>query len=139
MKSMAELPVTEAMMRRVLELDETYRNGAVHEFFIVFEAGRPEASGGGITKAEEHFKLAVKYSNGEKAYPYVALAESAAVKLQDLQLFNQLLDRALAIDVNKVRKWRLANTIAQEKALWLKEQVPMLFINYEEVKESNEY
>jgi len=138
MNTMAELPVAEAMMRRVLELDESYRNGAVHEFFIAYEGGRPEASGGNLAEAEKHFKLAIASTDGKKAYPYVVYAESVAVKQQDLPLFKQLLDKALAVDVNEVKKWRLVNTIAHERALWLKEQIPELFVVCEEDEHKNE-
>jgi hypothetical protein len=132
MDSMAELPIAEAMMRRVLVLDENYKNGAAHEFFIAYEGGLPEASGGSLAEAEEHFKRAIECSDGKKAFPYIVYAESVAVKQQDLPLFNQLLDQALAVDVNEVKKWRLVNTIAHERALWLREQIPELFVTYEE-------
>ena len=136
MNTMAELPVVEAMMRRVLELDEDYRDGAVHEFFIAYEGGRPEASGGSLIKAEKHFNQAVECTDGKKAFPYIMFAESVAVKQQDLPLFNKLLDKALAVDVNEVKRWRLVNTIAHERAVWLKEQIPELFVSYTE--EGNE-
>ena len=132
MDTMAELPITEAMMRRVLELDPNFKDGAVHEFFIAYEGGRPEASGGNIAAAKEHFRKAVECSKGEKAFPYVIYAETVAVKQQNLALFNHLLDKALAIDTNKVKKLRLVNTIAQERAIWLKSRIPELFVDYQE-------
>ncbi len=137
MNNMAELPVAEAIMRRVLALDEGYKNGAVHEFFIAYEGGRPEASGGSFAEAEKHFKRAIECTDGKKAYPYVVFAESIAVKQQNLPLFKQLLDQALAVDVNGVKKWRLVNTIAHERALWLKEQIPELFVDSTEENNDN--
>lgn len=38
---LAELPIAAAMVRRVLELDETYELGAAHEFFVIYEGSRP--------------------------------------------------------------------------------------------------
>lgn len=132
LENMAELPVAVAIMRRVLELDEKYRDGAVHEFFIVYEAGQPNSSDESIKKAEMHFKKAVEYTEGKKAYPYVLFAEAVAVKKQDLPLFKKLLNQALAVNANEVKEWRLINTIAQERAQWLKGKIPVLFVDYKE-------
>ncbi len=132
MENMAELPVAVAIMRKVLELDENYRDGSVHEFFIVYEAGQPNSSSESMKKAEIHFNKAVKYTCGKKAYPYVLFAESVAVKRQDLPLFKKLLAQALAINATEVKEWRLVNTIAQERAQWLKGRIPLLFVDYKE-------
>lgn len=132
MENMAELPVAVAMMHRVLELDENYRDGAVHEFFIVYEAGQPNSSKESMKKAEVHFRKAIEYTKGKKAYPYVLFAESVAVKKQDLHLFKKLLNQALAVNANEVKEWRLVNTIAQERAQWLKGRIPVLFVDYKE-------
>jgi hypothetical protein len=79
-----------------------------------------------------HFNKVIEYTKGKKAYPYVLLAEYVAVREQNLPLFNKLLDQALAVNVNDVKEWRLINTIAHERALWLKQQIPILFLDYEE-------
>jgi hypothetical protein len=42
---LADLPRIEALMRRALALEERYDAGAIHEFFVAFEGGRPEAMG----------------------------------------------------------------------------------------------
>jgi len=132
METMNELPVTAAMMTRALELDENFNNGAIHEFFIAYEAGRPGGSESNMKNAEMHFKKALDCSGGKRAYPYVLYAESVAVKKQDLLMFNELLDKALAINPNDVKQWRLVNTIAQDRARWLKTRIPMLFVDYKE-------
>ena len=132
MENMAELPIAGDIMYRVLELDESYNDGAVHEFLIAYEGVKPDLSGKSLEKAKEHFNKAVEYTEGKKAYPYLVYAETVAVKQQDLKLFNELLNKALEIDVNGVKKLHLSNTIAHEHALWLKEQIPELFIDYTE-------
>jgi hypothetical protein len=134
MAMVAELGVAEAIMRRVLELDESYGDGGVHEFFIVFEGGRSEAMGGSPERAREHYLRAVEISGGGKASPHVALASTVAVSRQDLESFRGLLAKALAVDVNEVKKWRLGNVLAQKKASWLLEKIPDLFLEYEGVE-----
>lgn len=132
MARVAELSLAEAVMRRVLELDEEYSDGAVHEFFIVFEGGRSEAMGGSPERAREHYKRAVEITGGRKASPHVALATTVLVREQDVQGFRALLEKALAVDVQEVKKWRLSNILAQEKAEWLLGRIPDLFVDYEE-------
>lgn len=135
MENVADLPVAVAMMRRSLELNEYYNDGAIHEFFIAYEARQPNASKENLAQAKIHFDKVVEYTRGERAYPYVVYAESVAVKTQDVKLFDEMLDKALAINPNEVMKWRLVNTIAQERAAWLQTQKELLFIDFEEIKE----
>src|SRR5262245_22957818 len=46
----ADLPLTGALVTRVLELDEAYGRGAAHEFLVAYEGSRP---GGDSAKARE--------------------------------------------------------------------------------------
>jgi predicted anti-sigma-YlaC factor YlaD len=132
MSLVAELSTVEAVMRRALALEEDYNYGAIHEFFITYEGSRSEAMGGSTERAKMHFDRAVTLSQGKKASPFVALASSVAVRQQDYQMFKQLLHKALEIDTDAVPKWQLANILAQEKAQWLLDHSPDLFLEYEE-------
>ena len=109
-------------------------DGAVHEFFIVYEGGRSEAMGGSPERAREHYARAVEITGGRKASPHVALATSVLVREQDVQGFRDLLEKAIAVDVQEVKKWRLSNILAREKARWLLGRIPELFVEYEEEK-----
>jgi hypothetical protein len=71
-------------------------------------------------------------TQGKKASPFVALASSVAVRQQDYQMFKELLHKALEIDTDAVPKWRLVNILAQQKAQWLLDHSPDLFLEYEE-------
>lgn len=134
MSLVAELPMVEAMMRRALELDEGFDGGAIHEFFITYEGSRSEAMGGSAERALEHFHRVVTLTQGQKAEPYVALASSVAVRKQDNKMFQELLHKALAVDPDAVPEWRLANTLARERAQWLLDHGPELFLDYEEAQ-----
>ncbi|HZW35637.1 MAG: TRAP transporter TatT component family protein [Deltaproteobacteria bacterium] len=126
---LADLPRCEALMRRALELREGFDGGAIHEYFIAFEGGRPEAMGGSAARARSHFARAMELSRGEKVSPLVTLAETVAVRAQDRKEFLGLLDRALAFDARgKAPQYRLANLVAQRKARWLKGRVDELFL-----------
>ncbi len=122
----AELPTAGAMVGRVLELDETYEEGAVHEFFIAYEGGRP---GGSAELARAHYARALELSGGLRGSVHLALAEAVMVQEQDLEAFRALVAAALAVDPDAVRRHRLVNTIARRRAVWLETRIPDLFLD----------
>lgn len=126
-KLMAELPAAAAMVQRALDLDETWDGGSLHEFFIAYDGGRSAAMGGSMERARKHFARAVELSGGLRASPYVSLAETVCVGEQKKAEFNQLLDKALAVDPDKKPEWRLLNVMEQRRARWLKAHVDDLF------------
>ncbi|HRZ27292.1 MAG TPA: TRAP transporter TatT component family protein, partial [Spirochaetota bacterium] len=107
-----------AIMKKALELDEKYDNGAIHDFFISFYGALPESMGGSLEKAKIHFERAIELSEGCKASPYVSYAATVSIKKQDEAEFTSLLEKALEIDINAKPESRLANVIAQRKAQW---------------------
>ncbi|MGE5247331.1 MAG: TRAP transporter TatT component family protein [Verrucomicrobiota bacterium] len=126
---LADLPRCEALMRRALALDEGYDGGAIHEYFIAFEGGRPAAMGGSLEKARFHFERAMAISGGRKVSPLVTFAETVSVRTQDRNGFLELLDRALAFDaLGRAPEYRMANLVAQRRARWLKGRVDDLFL-----------
>ncbi len=124
----ADLKAVEALARRALALDEGFGEGAIHDFFIAFEGGRPAAAGGSTERARAHFQRAVAISRGQRAAPYVALAESVCLAEQNRAEFEALLRQALAVDLNAAPAQRLANQVAQRRARWLLARSPELFL-----------
>jgi len=124
----ADLPLVEAMMRRALELDASFGEGAIWDFFIADEGGKPVAAGGSPERARSAFDKAVALSRGHRAAPYVSLAESVCVGAQDRAEFARLLDAALAVDPDAWPEQRLANLVAQKRARWLLRRADELFI-----------
>lgn len=125
----ADLPVVEALVRRALALDEGFGEGAIHDFLIAFEGGRPAAAGGSAERARRHFQRAVELSRGHRAGPYVTLAESVCVAEQNRAEFESLLHRALAVDLEAAPGQRLANEVAQRRARWLLARIDDLFLD----------
>lgn len=124
----ADLPYVDAIIRRALELDEGFDHGAIHEFLITYEGGRPAAGGGSVDLARRHFERAVQLSGGFRAGPLVAFAETVDVSAQDSAAFRKHLEQALAIDADAVPEKRLANIIAQQRARWLLSRMDRLFL-----------
>jgi hypothetical protein len=122
---LGELPIAATLVRRVLDLDESYRNGAAHEFFISYEGGRP---GGSKDAARRHYERALALSEGHRASVHLALAEAVAIPKQDIAEFRRLV--GLARDtVDAEPGLRLQNAIARRRAAWLAEREPELFIS----------
>jgi predicted anti-sigma-YlaC factor YlaD len=124
----AELPIVSAVMERALDLDEGWQNGAIHEFFIVFDANRSIAEGGGIDQAEKHFQRAMELNKGQSISPIISLAESVCVKQQDRRRFESLLKQVLDFDADQYPEYRLSNILARKKAKLLLENIDDLFI-----------
>lgn len=124
----ADLPYVEALIGRALELDEGFDRGAIHEFLISYEGGKPAAGGGSAERARKHLERALQLSGGSRAAPLVAFAEGVDVSEQNSAEFKKLLEQALAIDVDKVPDQRLANIIAQKRARWLLSRTDRLFL-----------
>ena len=123
----ADQKLAEALARRALALDETWDAGAIHDFFIAYEAGRASV-GGSIERAREHFERATRIADGRRAFPYVTFAESASVSQQNRQEFKALLEQALSLDASRPSDYRLANVLAQKRARWLLSRTEELFI-----------
>ncbi len=123
-----DLPIVEALMEQALALDESYDNGAIHGFFISYEMSRLADAEENAARARKHFERAVELSKGQNAGYYVGMAESVSITLQNREEFEKLLNEALAIDVDKEPKLRLANTIFQNRARWLLARADRLFL-----------
>ncbi|MFL3050763.1 MAG: TRAP transporter TatT component family protein [Candidatus Neomarinimicrobiota bacterium] len=122
-----ELPNIGHLLERALELDEDYDNGSIHDLMFTYTLNRPDGGSSSLEVAKEHFDRAMDLSEGSRASLYVSYAESISIPNQNKEEFFNLLDQALAVDVNEIPNQRLANILAQERANWLKSRVDELF------------
>ncbi len=127
---LADVDAVRALLRRALEIDESYENGAIHQTMIAIEA-LPEAMGGSLARATQHFERALELTGGKQAGPFVAYAENVDVARQDRSAFVADLEKALAIDPDAQPSTRLANLIAQRRARSLLGRVDELFLEPE--------
>ena len=124
----ADQPLFEALIDRALELDESYDSGSIHAFLISYEPARQGAEGDPYQRARTHFDRAVSLSDGQLAGPFVSYAEAVDVNRQDRTEFETMLQKALSIDPDARKEWRLANLIMQRRARWLLSRVDDLFL-----------
>jgi predicted anti-sigma-YlaC factor YlaD len=123
MHLVGDLPIVAALMKKALALDESWEEGAIHEFFITYDA----AQGDGKAAAKKHFERALELSHNKKLAPYVSYAEAVCVDSQDKKEFVRLLDKVIAFDVDSDPDHRLVNILAQRRAHWLKSRIADLF------------
>jgi hypothetical protein len=86
----------------------------------------PKSLGGSETKAREEFSKAVALSGDRKASTYVTLATSVSLKKGDRKEFSDLLVKAGSINTNADGKLRLLNTIYQDRARRLLDNIDRL-------------
>jgi TRAP transporter T-component len=127
MAAVAELPRVEALMKRVLVLDEQFYFGGPHLFMGIWFASRPKMAGGDLTRARYHFQKALEFSQGKFLMTQVYYADQYARKTFDKKLFVATLQSVLETPADIIPKLTLLNTVAHKKAKELLEQVDSYF------------
>ena len=127
MEAMAELPRVEAMMKRVLVLDEAFYYGGAHIFMGVLEASKPRIAGGDLNRARDHFLKAIELGNGRFLMAKVYYANYYAKKAFDRELYISTLENVLEIPVAIVPELTLLNTVAHTKAKKMLDEIDEYF------------
>jgi tetratricopeptide (TPR) repeat protein len=123
----AELPRVEALMRRVLALDDTYYYGGAHLFFGVYYGGRAPMFGGDFARAARHFDQAARISQNRLLLVDVYRAQYLYRQMGDRAAFHAALTRVIDAPASTDPDLNLANAIAKKKAGRLLAQEDMLF------------
>jgi len=115
-EALVDIPKVESIMRRVMELDETYYYGGVHLFFGISYGSRSRILGGNLEKARAHFDMAEKISKGNFLIDYYYQAKYYAMPIQDRSLFESLLQKVITSPPDLLPEQRLVNEVAKVKA-----------------------
>jgi len=113
--AVAELPKIEALMRRIVALDETVDHGGAHLYLGVLLTQRPASLGGRPEEGREHFERAVALSQDRNLMAKVLFARSYARLVFDRPLYEALLLDVIGADP-KAPGLTLSNTLAREQA-----------------------
>jgi hypothetical protein len=127
MAALAELPRVEALMKRVLILDEQFYYGGPHLFMGIWFASRPKIAGGDLVKAELHFKKALAFSQNKFLMTHIYYADQYARKAFDKDLFVSTLEKVLDTPADGIPELTLLNTVAHKRAKEMLEQVDEYF------------
>lgn len=123
-----DLPAVRVLLEAALAADADWQDGLIHGAMVGLES-LPEAMGGSLERARRHFDRAEALSNGQRAGLFVTWARSVAVERQDRSLFIEMLESALAVDVDALPEERLANRIEQRHAARLLSRIDDFFLD----------
>lgn len=114
--ALGDLYKVNALMDFVLAKDERYYYGSAHLYFGTILATTPKNLGGKPDSAKYHFDKCLEIGGGKFLLPYVYLAQSYAVQVQDKALFESSLKTVEDASIDILPEQRLINSIAKEKA-----------------------
>ncbi|PID39743.1 MAG: hypothetical protein CSA65_07220 [Proteobacteria bacterium] len=112
----AKLPHLEALMTRVVALDEGYYYAGAHLVLGGLYGGVGKMLGGDPVKAKKHFERALILTKRRFLLVQTMYARTLAVQLQDKKLFRSLLEEVLTATSAILPEQRLANVAAKRKA-----------------------
>jgi hypothetical protein len=129
----ARIPEVDALINRGLQLDETFRDGAFHEFAIILAAAKPGRVD--YESIQTHYARAVELTGGSAGI-FVTRAESVSVPRQNRGEFREMLERAMTQAPDEPKNMTLMNELARTRAEWLLERMDDLILNTEITKEN---
>ena len=116
--AMADLPIVESIMLKVLELDETFYYGGAHIFLGSYYGSRPQIYGGKPDASRKHFERALEINKREFLLTQVAYAQTYARMMYDrdlyLKLLNEVLEQPLMTDSDMASSNKLAKVTAEK-------------------------
>ncbi len=124
--AIADISRIEIIMERVVELDETYKEGSALLYLGTLATLLPPALGGNPEKGRECFEKAIKISQGKNFIIKVIFAKQYARMLFDRDLHDKLLKEVLEEDPD-IPGYTLVNTYAQKQAKKLLESADEYF------------
>ena len=127
-EALADMPMLEATMKRVIELDGSFFHGSPHLLMGVYLAVKPEVVGGDITEAKKHFDKAFSLGADKLLTAKVMYARYYAVRLRDQALFRNTLREVIAAPVEAVPELTLSNVLAKQKASKMLEKMDEYFV-----------
>ncbi|MCW8800453.1 MAG: TRAP transporter TatT component family protein [Desulfobacter sp.] len=113
--ALADIARIEAIMNRVIELDETYKDGAAYLYLGTLATFLPPAMGGKPEQGRQYFEKAISISGGKNFMAKVVYAKLYAKMMFNRQLFDRLLNEVMETDPN-IDGYTLINTYAQQQA-----------------------
>ena len=122
-----DIPKVEAMLLRIVELDESYYYGSAHAALGAYYASRSKVLGGDPEKARYHFERAFELSQSKLLFVHLLYAQYYAYQIQDRDLFVKTLTTVIAAPVNYFPEKNFTNEITKRKARVLLEEVDEYF------------
>jgi len=113
--AIAEIPKLEALMERVVELDEGHDSGGAHLYLGVLSTQRPASLGGQPERGRQHFERADQLAQQRNLIVKVLFAQHYARLVFDRELHDRLLQKTLEAEPRHAG-FTLSNILAQARA-----------------------
>ncbi|HEY3358264.1 MAG TPA: TRAP transporter TatT component family protein [Polyangia bacterium] len=114
--AIASLGRIEAVLGRVIQLDERFFHGGAHLALGAILSSRPRMLGGDPARGRREIERAIALSDGRFLLSKLLLARHYAVAVGDRALFEQVLREVAAASPALLPEQRLANEIARRRA-----------------------
>jgi hypothetical protein len=118
----ADLPLAEALLDRVLALDPGYFEGMPEAMAGTLAASKPVLMGGDPPRAKRHFDEAFRISGRRMLIFNTLYAQSYCRQTLDVEEFERTLDAVLETPPGAVPEYRLLNELARRRATRLLEK-----------------
>ena len=125
-QAVADLPRVQAVLDRLVVMDDGYRDGAVHVYLGTLNSLRPPALGGKPDVAQDHFERAITLSGGRDLGAKVQYAKGYAKLVYDRELHDRLLTEVIEAPAEEPGL-TLFNVLAQQEAKVLLEAADEYF------------
>jgi len=115
--AMADLPIVERIMLRVVELDESFYYGGAHIFLGSYYGSRPQIYGGKPEASQKHFERALVLNRRQFLLTQVSYAQTYARIMFDRELYLQLLAEVMEqplTDSDMASSNKLAKVMAEK-------------------------
>ncbi len=121
------LPKIKAMLKRCVELDESYQYGAAHTILGILYASRSVAHGGKPDLAKAEFDLAFEISGRKMLVFHIMYAKYYAYQIQDKEIFITTLKEVISAPDDILPEMAFINAAAKKKAKKLLDDVDTIF------------
>jgi tetratricopeptide (TPR) repeat protein len=124
---LADLPKVEALMDKVVQLDDTFNYGGIHLMLGSYNASKPVMFGGNPEEAKYHFEQAMEINDSKYLPCHYLYAKYYAVQIQDKELFVKLLNEVINAPEDLLPEKNFANEATRMKAKALLEEADDFF------------
>ena len=123
------LPSVGRLLRKCIELDPEWNNGAIYSAMMSFTATRSDLSAVALRDSVDfYFDKAIFYSDSLDAGPFITYAESVHKPYQERKEFVDKLNYVLDMKIKSRSDYELPNLIAKNRAEWLLSKTEEYFL-----------
>jgi len=125
--ALGQLNSAQECLERIMEIDPSYFYGSPYIMIGSMLAARPGVLGGDAARAKEYFQKAMEVSSGEFLLAQYHFAKYYAVRVQDKELFLELIKEVETAPLDRLKEACLINRATKKRMKGLEEKTEELF------------